>query len=63
LSLSGLCCFRIESILRYLAKLGFQFKIKAPVKILPQAYKEYFEDKIFTHNKDLGRKDNFSRQP
>ena len=47
----------------YLAKLGFWFKIKARVKILPQAYSYYSEDKIFTRIAEFGRKDNFSRYP
>jgi len=60
-TLCALRCSFADTTLGYLAKLGFSFKIKARVKILPQAYKYYSEDKIYARNAELGRKDNFSR--
>jgi hypothetical protein len=40
-------------------KLRFLLKIEACGKIDPEAYNYYAEDLIFSHNKELGQKDNF----
>jgi hypothetical protein len=46
-----------------LEKLGFWFKVKARMEILPPAYQRYCGDKMFMRNAEFGQKDNFSGWP
>ncbi len=40
-------------------KLKFSSRIKARMEIMPQAYKQYVEDRIFMRKAKPGQKDNF----